>query len=143
MTPRFLLLITLILFCGPAAGAPAAHPVAPNEAPISFYVVKGPPGTCGQGCDSWIAAEGKIDKAAATRFRALMKRIRDTHLPIYFHSPGGYLEQALAIGNMLRDKKMAARIGRTVASECGFEAQDSDVCVKLKQSGPALHGEVW
>jgi hypothetical protein len=120
-----------------------AHPVASNEAPISFYAVKGPPDACGQGCDRWIAAEGKIDNAAAARFRTFMKRIGETHLPIYFHSPGGNLDQALVIGNMLREKKMVARVGRTVASECGFEAQDSNVCVKLKQSGRELHGEVW
>jgi hypothetical protein len=146
MTLRFLALIAVALLCGPAFGASMARParpVAPNEAPISFYVVKGPPDACGQGCDSWIAAEGKIDNAAAARFRTFMKRIGETQLPIYFHSPGGNLDQALVIGNMLRDKKMVARVGRTVASECGFEAQDSNVCVKLKQSGRALHGEVW
>ena len=27
--------------------------------------------------------------------------------------------------------------------ECGLEAQDSDVCLKLKQSGRELHGELW
>ena len=27
--------------------------------------------------------------------------------------------------------------------ECGFEAQDSEVCVKLKQSARELHGELF
>lgn len=145
MTPRLILLTALVLLCGPVWAAPAVRPAqsADHTAPIAFYVVKGPPGTCGPGCDSWIAAEGKIDMAAATRFRKFIKRIGDTHLPIYFNSPGGYLEQALAIGNTLRENRMTARVGRTVASECGFEAQDSDVCIKLKQSGRALHGEIW
>jgi hypothetical protein len=146
MTPRLLLPIAFALLCGPAFGAPMArpaHPVTANEAPIAFYVVKGSPDSCGQGCDRWIAAEGKIDNAAAARFRTFMKRFGDPHLPIYFHSPGGNLDQALVIGNMLREKKMAARVGRTVATECGFEAQDSNVCVKLKQSGRELHGDVW
>jgi len=30
-----------------------------------------------------------------------------------------------------------------VVQECGFEAQDSDVCLKLKQSGRELHGDLW
>jgi hypothetical protein len=30
-----------------------------------------------------------------------------------------------------------------VIRECGFEAQNSDVCVKLKQSGRELHGDLW
>jgi hypothetical protein len=145
MTPRVLPLIALILLGTPALGAPAARPAraADHMAPISFTVVKGLPDSCGQGCDRWIAAEGKIDSAAAARFRTFMKRIGQARLPIYFHSPGGNLDQALMIGNMLREKKMVARVGRTVAGECGFEAQDSDICVKLKQSGRELHGEVW
>jgi hypothetical protein len=146
MTSRIIMLILLVLLFGPVWAAPVAQParpVAENAAPISFYVVKGPPGACGPGCDRWIAAEGKIDNAAAARFRKFMKQIGDVNLPIYLHSPGGNLEQALAIGNMLREKKFAARVGRTTVEECGFEAQDGDVCVKLKQSGRELHGEVW
>jgi hypothetical protein len=44
---------------------------------------------------------------------------------------------------MLREKPAVARVARTVVDECGFEAQDSDVCIKLKQSGRELHGEFW
>lgn len=112
-------------------------------APISFALVKGVPGACGPGCDGWIAAEGKIDNSAAARFRKFMKQIGDRKLPIYFNSPGGNLEQALAIGNMLREKKAAVRVGRTTLRECGFEPQEGEACTKLKQSGRELHGEVW
>ena len=128
----------------PTAGATRPSPrVADGLVPISFALVKGTPGACGAGCDSWIAAEGKIDGGAAARFRKFMKQIGDRKLPIYFNSPGGNLEQALAIGNMLREKKAAVRVGRTTLRECGFEAQDGDACTKLKQSGRELHGEVW
>jgi hypothetical protein len=44
---------------------------------------------------------------------------------------------------MLREKPAIARVARTVVSDCGFEAQNSDVCHKLKQSGRELHGELW
>jgi len=146
LTSRIIMLILSVLLFGPAWAAPMAQParlVAENAAPISFTVVKGPPGACGPGCDRWIAAEGKIDGAAAARFRRFLKQIGDIRLPIYLHSPGGNLEQALAIGTMLRERKFTARVGRTIVEECGFEAQDGDVCVKLKQSGRELHGEVW
>jgi hypothetical protein len=146
MTSRIITLILFVPLFGAAWAAPSAQParpVAENAAPISFTVVKGPAGACGPGCDRWIAAEGKIDNAAAARFRRFMKQIGDARLPIYLHSPGGNLEQALAIGNMLREKKFVARVGRTMVQECGFEAQDGEVCVKLKQSGRELHGEVW
>ena len=108
-----------------------------------FYVVKGAPDACGRGCDSWIAAEGQIDSGAALRFRKFWAKVRDRKLPIYFSSPGGNLDQALAMGAMLRERPVVARVARTVVRECGFEAQNGDVCVKLKQSGRELHGDLW
>ena len=47
------------------------------------------------------------------------------------------------MGAMLRERRAVARVARTVVKECGFEAQDSDVCLKLKQSGRELHGDLW
>jgi hypothetical protein len=146
ITSRINPLIVFVLLFGPVSAAPMvqpSHPVADNAAPISFTVVQGQPGACGPGCDRWIAAEGKIDNAAAVRFRKFIRRLGDVRLPIYLNSPGGNLEQALGIGNILREKKLVARVGRTMVGECGFEAQDSDVCVRLRQSGRELHGEVW
>jgi hypothetical protein len=138
--------MAVVLICGPASAAvPAARP-APGTvpvAPMAFYVVKGAPDACGQGCDRWIAVEGQIDSGAAPRFRKFLRQLRDNSLPIYFTSPGGNLDQAVAMGAMLREKPAIARIGRTVVSDCGFEAQDSAVCLKLKQSGRELHGELW
>jgi hypothetical protein len=140
---RFLAVIFL-LFCGPAFAAATTSPRIPvTAAPMVFYVVKGTAEACGRGCDTWIAAEGQIDAGAAERFRKFQRRIGDRHLPIYFHSPGGNLEQALAMGAVLREKSAVARVGRSVVTECGFESQDSDVCIGLKQSGRELHGDLW
>jgi hypothetical protein len=110
---------------------------------MTFYVVKGAPDACGRGCDSWIEAEGQIESATGARFKAFLDRLRDRNLPIYFASPGGNLDQAIMMGNMLHARPTIARVGRTLVRECGFEAQDSDVCVKLKQSGRELHGDLF
>jgi hypothetical protein len=138
------------LICGPALAAsnvrPASAQPLPGKAPaapMAFYVVNGAADACGRGCDSWIAAEGTIDAGAASRFRKFQRQLGDRRLPIYFYSPGGNLEQALAMGAMLREKPVVARVGRTVVTECGFEAQDSEVCVRVKQSGHGLHGDLW
>jgi hypothetical protein len=142
---RAVLVATFVLLCGPALAAATARPM-PDKAlapPMSFFVVKGAAEACGRGCDSWIAAEGQIDAGAAPRFRKFLRQLGDRHLPIYFYSPGGNLEQALAMGAMLREKPVIARVGRTVVTECGFEAQDSEVCIRLKQSGRELHGDLW
>ena len=146
MTLRALLLVIVALICGPASAAPAGVRAAPGQPlapPMAFYVVKGASDACGRGCDSWIAAEGQIDAAAAPRFRKFLARVRDRNLPIYFSSPGGNLDQAVTMGAMLRERPVVARVARTVVRECGFEAQNGDVCIKLKQSGRELHGDLW
>lgn len=134
------------MFGAAASAAPTSvrgQPVPDNTASLSFYVVKGRPDACGGGCDSWIEADGKVDNAAAQRLRKFLKQIGNRHLPIYFHSPGGNITQALQIGNMLRESNATARVGRTVVQDCGFEAQDGPVCTKLKQAGRELTGELW
>ena len=146
MTLRALFLAALALTSGPAsAAAPVARPAptAASAGPMVFYVAKGAADACGRGCDSWIAVEGQVDAGAALRFRKFYSRVRDRDLPIYFYSPGGNLDQALAMGAMLREKPVTAGVARTVVRECGFEAQDSDACLKLKQSGRELRGDLW
>ena len=109
---------------------------------MTFYVVKGAPDACGRGCGIWIEAEGKVEADTAARLKTFLDRLRDRNLPIYFASPGGNLDQAIAMGNLLHGRTSVARVGRAMVRECGFEAQDSDVCVKLKRSGRELHGDL-
>jgi len=147
MLLRLSLIAAVVLACcsNPSWSKPFNARLAPGlppVAPMTFYVVNGAPDSCGPGCASWIAVEGKIDSGAAGRFKKFLSQQRDRNLPIYFSSPGGNLDQAVAMGNMLREKRAVARVGRTVVSECGFEAQDSEACIRLKQLGHELHGDL-
>jgi hypothetical protein len=145
MTLRNLLVaVTLMLLPGYATAAPDAKPdpLLANAAPMVFYIARGAPDACGPGCDSWIAVEGKIDGAAAGRFRKFMRAQKDHHLPLYFASPGGNLEQALEIGRLLHERPAVARIGQTVVKECGGEPQAGEACLKIKQSGRVLDAEL-
>lgn len=108
-----------------------------------FYVVKGDDDACGRGCNRWIAVEGEVDPSAAIRFRRFLQRLGNRDLPVYLYSPGGNLDQALAMGSLLRERGATARVGRTLIGDCGFEAQDSPACLGLKQSGRELRGELW
>ena len=124
----------------PALAAPPKRP-APTipQPPVMFYIAHGAADSCGRGCDRWIAVEGQINADAAVRFRKFItQHLKDRQLPIYLSSPGGNLEQGVFIGNMLREMSATARIGRTTVSDCGFEAQGSEVCLKLKRSGREL-----
>lgn len=146
MMLRTFLVVFLVLLGATASAAPDVArrvPVSKAASPMVFYVVKGAPDACGRGCDSWIAVEGQVDGAAAPRFRKFLQTVGDRDLPIYLSSPGGNLDQALAMGAMLRARRATARVGRTLVSDCGFEAQDSPACLKLKQSGRVLRGDLF
>ncbi|MFO1110966.1 MAG: hypothetical protein U1E61_17450 [Bradyrhizobium sp.] len=146
MTSRAFFIVALILIGAPTFAAPSPvrrAPAAMPPAPMAFYVVKGAPDACGRGCDSWIAVEGQVDGTAASRFGKFLKAVGNRNLPVYLSSPGGNLDQALAMGAMLRERRATARVGRTLVSDCGFEAQDSAACLKLKQSGRVLHGDIF
>ena len=165
MFVRISLIAALALVCGPASAgwftpkpppAPKALPAAKASPasrtrpappktptpPMQFYVVKGTPDACGHGCDRWIQLEGQIDSGAAARFRKFFVKLRDRNMPLYFYSPGGNLDQAIVMGTLLHEKPVIARVGRTMLADCGFEAQDGDVCLKLKQSGREIRGEL-
>jgi hypothetical protein len=144
MTLRAFLVATLVLVGAPAFAVPnRPAPAVVPPTPMVFYVVKGAPDTCGRGCDSWIAVEGQVDGAAALRFKKFLQQVGNRDLPIYLASPGGNLDQALAMGAMLRERRATARVGRSVVHDCGFEAQDSIACLKLKQSGRELRGDLF
>ncbi len=145
MTLRAFLAAVLVLLGAPVSTAPdlvrrAAAAMPP--APMVFYAVKGAPDACGRGCDSWIAVEGQVDGAAALRFKKFLQQFGNRDLPIYLASPGGNLDQALAMGAMLRERRATARVGRTVVNDCCFEAQDSLACLKLKRAGRELRGDL-
>jgi hypothetical protein len=132
----------LSLFSGAVMAAAPGPPPAPDPVPpMVFYVAMGAPDSCGRGCDSWIAVEGKVERDTAERFRKFLQPLKDRHLPIYFFSPGGDLAQALTMGRMLRERPTTARVARTMVKDCGTE-QTSDVCLKLKQSGRVLDAEL-
>src|SRR2546430_3595839 len=110
--------LAFLVFAGGSGSAAVrrggARPPRGVPPPMVFYVVKGAADACGRGCDSWIAVEGQVDSAAAPRFKKFLQRIGNRKLPLYFHSPGGNLDQALAMGAMLRERQATARVARTV-----------------------------
>jgi hypothetical protein len=130
--------------CAPfLAVAGTLIPEVPGHAPmLIMYLAKGAPNSCGPGCDRWIAIEGTIDADAASRVSQFLSGVKDTQLPIYFHSPGGEVRQAFAIGRLLRVRKAIGRVGRTIASACAAGSQVDDACLKIKTAGGEVQAEL-
>jgi hypothetical protein len=119
----------------PAKKPPAPSKAAAAQPPIIFYVATGEPDACGPGCREWIAAEGRIDGGAGARFRAFLGRLGARKLPIYFHSPGGSVGDALEIGRIMRQRRMTAGVGWTLPDGCDLAQTQATACTKLKRAG--------
>ena len=86
--------------------------------PMIFVVATGEPNACGRGCSEWIAGQGQFDEGAAQRFREFLAVLAQRDLPIFFHSDGGLVSQAVQIGLLLRENRMTAGVARTVPEGC-------------------------
>lgn len=138
---RAICLAALLFVHGPAR----AEPLSANAgfAPkLIIYLAKGKANSCGPGCDHWIAVEGMVDQAAATRIGRFLREVKDKERPIYFHSPGGVVEPAYLIGRILRSRRAIARVGRTIATACAAGTQVDDACLKIKTEGGEVEAEI-
>jgi TPR repeat protein len=73
---------------------------------------------CEPDCPEWISAEGRITAATVGQFKRAIKAMGDKRLPIIIQSPGGDVQAALAIGRLIRAKKLDVAIGRTAFEGC-------------------------
>jgi hypothetical protein len=138
---RAFLVAGLLLIHGELRAEPV--PETPGFAPkLIIYQAKGPANSCGPGCDRWIAVEETVDPGAATRISRFLRDVKDRQRPIYFHSPGGAVEQAFIIGRLLRSRKAVARVGRTIVTACGAGTQVDDACLKIKTGGGEVEADV-
>ncbi|HEV2155815.1 hypothetical protein [Bradyrhizobium sp.] len=142
MLARILLLVALLL--SPVAMHAEGTTAEQNgfASRLTIYLAKGAPDACGPGCDRWIAIEGQIDQEAAPRIRRFLAGVKDTQRPIYFHSPGGNVDQSYAIGRLLRSRKAIARVGRTIVTACATGTQVDAACLKLKNASGEVEAEL-
>ncbi|MBR2536277.1 MAG: hypothetical protein IKE66_09435 [Hyphomicrobium sp.] len=121
------------------AAPPPVPDIAGHASRLSIYIAKGAANSCGQGCDLWIAVEGKVDVGAAARIRQFLRKTKSAEsLPFYFHSPGGAFRDGLAIGRMLRARNAVARVAKTIVGACAAGTQIDEACLKLKNAGGEL-----
>jgi hypothetical protein len=97
---------------GPASATPAPGDRAddPGGAAMSFDLVAG----------GRLMAKGSIEAGAAERFAAEIAKRGSYVTTVVLNSPGGSLEDALAMGRLIREKGMATQVeaGATCASSC-------------------------
>ncbi|TIP69712.1 MAG: hypothetical protein E5X53_31090 [Mesorhizobium sp.] len=112
-----------------AKPAPAA-PVEPQTAQradvgdMRFVLVRGRSFLCDPNCPEWISAEGTISAQTPERLRQLLDTIGDRRLPVVINSPGGDVLGALAVGRLIRERKLNVAVARTDFIGCEPDKAD-------------------
>lgn len=142
MMSRLFLVAVLLLVHGELRAEPPPAEKHGFASRLIIYNAKGPPDSCGPGCDRWIAVEGEVDAGAAMRIRRFLADAKGITRPFYFHSPGGAVDQSYVIGRLLRGRKAVARVGRTLAKACAGGTQVDAACLKIKTAGGEVEAEL-
>ena len=101
-------------------------PVSP---PMQVVIARSTAAGCEPQCMEWISAQGAIDGSTPQQFKKVLNTIGKRKLPIVIDSPGGSVDEALAIGRMIRAKGLDVIVTKTLFKPC--EKTDT-ACTKLK-----------
>jgi hypothetical protein len=118
-------------------------PAQPDLEPMLFFVAKGERDVCGPGCSEWIAAEGMFEgPQVEQRFRDLLATLKGRKLPIVFNSLGGVIGEALVLGRILRERRMAASVGESYPEGCKARIAADESCRRIMEGNRELKAQL-
>jgi hypothetical protein len=131
MAPRrvagpFAIVVSAVVFAlVPTRAAPQPpQPALPTPAqllagePMHIEVVRGLGPACDPNCPMWIAAVGKITPGTAEKLRRVIQSLAGRRLPILVNSPGGFIDEAMAMGRLIRRDGLSVAVADTSLTEC-------------------------
>jgi hypothetical protein len=98
--------------------SPPAFSAAEEQPPMRFERVRSADPLCEPNCPEWISAEGKIQPGTAAAFQRLIASLNGRRLPILVHSLGGYATEGIAMGRLIRAKRLVVVVARTQLAPC-------------------------
>ena len=108
----------------PARAAPAPQAAPTSLAPMRFLRVRSGGSACRTDCPEWISAEGKIVMGTADALARVIAALGDRRLPIFINSAGGSVQDAMAMGRLIRAKRLAVVVARTAIAPCAASARE-------------------
>jgi hypothetical protein len=118
------MLTAVFLLASPGEAATKKKPKKPEpeqsiyDQPLRVVIVRNIIGNCEPNCPQWISAEGQITAKSPAVFKKALAKIGDQKLPVVITSPGGDLDAALAIGDMIRKRGLDVAVGGTHFGGC-------------------------
>ncbi|WP_162913931.1 hypothetical protein [Taklimakanibacter lacteus] len=101
-----------------AAGKSKRQPDMSAGPAMRFVIVRSHVNGCEPNCPQWISAEGVITAQTPSLLRKALKQAGGSQLPILMTSPGGDVEAALALGEIIRTRKLDVGVGWTFFAGC-------------------------
>ncbi|WP_096445634.1 COG3904 family protein [Mesorhizobium sp. 113-1-2] len=92
--------------------------------PMRFAVVRSNAPGCEPNCPEWISAEGTIEAGTPSLFKRTLKALKGRQLPVVVNSPGGNVDAAVTLGQMIRKNRLDIAVGTTVFSGCEPEMKN-------------------
>lgn len=80
---------------------------------MRFVMVRGSNSSCNPDCPEWISAQGVITSRTRQKLGQFLATLGSGRLPIVVSSRGGDLFSALAVGRLIREKKLDVAVART------------------------------
>jgi hypothetical protein len=119
--------------------------IAKASTPMTFTRVRSASPDCGASCPEWIAAEGRImPNLTSTQLKRMIAGMGDKKLPIFIHSAGGAVEEAYAMGRLIRAKGLTVSVTKTDLVDCAKDDKakdnnkDNNECRTLQAKGVRL-----
>ncbi len=101
----------------------------PGSQPMQVVIARSTEIGCEPQCLEWISAQGAIDASTPQQFKKVLNSLGKRKLPILIDSTGGAVNEALAIGRMIRAKGLDVIVTKTAFKQC--EKTDA-VCTTFK-----------
>lgn len=108
--------------------------------PMVFSIVRSILPGCEPSCPQWIFAQGQIVSTSPAGLKKILKAAGNRRLPILIQSPGGDVDAAIAMGRMIRERKLDTGVSGTRFQGC--EPADPD-CKLGPEAGGVYAGTAF
>lgn len=89
-----------------------------RDPPMRIVHVTSSDPACEPNCPEWISAEGIITPGSASAFRKAIVDLGGRRLPVFISSHGGSLRDAFEMGELIRERRLAVAVARTLIENC-------------------------
>jgi hypothetical protein len=117
--PHALTTLLAMLMLVRASEPAAAFTPAEGKTPMTVTLVRSDAADCGTHCAEWLALTGLIVPGTPALLRAALDHLGHRSVPVLVDSPGGSVEAAMAMGKMIRARKLDVIVAGTALTDCG------------------------